>query len=202
MFPKADPKKEFGKFFMINLASGGLAGASSLAIVYPLDFARTRLAADTGTGSKREFTGLLDCLRKVSGRGGVSALYQGFGVSVQGIIVYRGSYFGLYDTAKGVLFADEKKASVMAKWGVAQVVTTASGVISYPFDTVRRRLMMQSGGKEKMYDGTLDAWRKIARNEGVGSFFKGALSNILRGAGGALVLVAYDELKIIIDKNM
>lgn len=144
----------------------------------------------------------MDCLRKVSGRGGMGALYQGFGVSVQGIIVYRGAYFGLYDTAKGVLFEDERKASVMAKWAVAQAVTSASGVISYPFDTVRRRLMMQSGGKEKMYDGTLDAWRKIAKNEGGGAFFKGALSNILRGAGGALVLVAYDELKAIIDEKM
>jgi solute carrier family 25 (mitochondrial adenine nucleotide translocator), member 4/5/6/31 len=202
IFPKYDPKAEFGKFFMTNLASGGLAGACSLAIVYPLDFARTRLAADVGSGGNREFTGLLDCLRKVSQRGGTMALYQGFGVSVQGIIVYRGAYFGLYDTAKGVLFEDERKASVMAKWVVAQAVTTASGVISYPFDTVRRRLMMQSGGKERMYSGTMDAWRKIAANEGSGAFFKGALSNILRGAGGALVLVAYDELKVVIDRNM
>ena len=62
----------------------------------------------------------------------------------QGIIVYRGAYFGLYDTAKGVLFADEKKANILAKWAVAQTVTAAAGVVSYPFDTVRRRLMMQA----------------------------------------------------------
>lgn len=200
VFPKNDPKKEFGKFFLTNLASGGLAGACSLLIVYPLDFARTRLAADVGKGSSREFTGLVDCLRKVASRGGPQALYQGFGVSVQGIIVYRGAYFGLYDTAKGVIFEDEKNANVFAKWVVAQSVTAASGVISYPFDTVRRRLMMQSGGKERYYNGTLDAWRKIAANEGSRAFFKGAWSNVLRGAGGALVLVMYDEIKILIDK--
>lgn len=201
-FPKYDPKKEFGKFFMTNLASGGLAGACSLLIVYPLDFARTRLAADVGKGSQREFTGMVDCLKKVSSKGGPQALYQGFGVSVQGIIVYRGAYFGLYDTAKGMLFEDEKKANVLAKWAVAQTVTAASGIISYPFDTVRRRLMMQSGGKEKMYNGTLDAWKKIAANEGMGAFFKGALSNVLRGAGGALVLVMYDEIKKVLDQKM
>eukprot|EP00170_Pyropia_yezoensis_P000456 contig_2436_g457 len=189
MFPKYDPKADFGKFFAANVASGGAAGAASLLIVYPLDFARTRLAADVGKGTGREFTGLIDCLSKVSKRGGPIALYQGFGVSVQGIIVYRGAYFGLYDTAKGVLFEDEKKASVLAKWAVAQTVTAASGVISYPFDTVRRRLMMQSGGTSKKYSGTLDCWRKVAANEGFKGFFKGALSNVLRGAGGALVLV-------------
>lgn len=201
-FPKYHPKKQSGKFFATNLASGGLAGACSLFIVYPLDFARTRLAADLGKGSSREFNGMADCMRKVTARSGPIALYQGFGVSVQGIIVYRGAYFGLYDTAKGMLFEDEKKANLLAKWAVAQAVTAVSGIISYPFDTVRRRLMMQSGGKEKMYNGTLDAWRKIAAQEGSGAFFKGALSNVLRGAGGALVLVMYDEIKKVLDENM
>ena len=59
--------------------------------------------------------------------------------------MYRGAYFGLYDTAKGVLFKDEKTANFFAKWAVAQAVTAAAGVLSYPFDTVRRRLMMQVG---------------------------------------------------------
>ncbi len=143
MFPKYNPKTDFWRFFATNMASGGLAGAGSLLIVYPLDFARTRLAADMGSGKTREFTGLIDCLRKVATKGGPIALYQGFGVSVQGIIVYRGAYFGLYDTAKGVLFKDEKNANIFAKWAVAQAVTAAAGICSYPFDTVRRRLMMQ-----------------------------------------------------------
>jgi solute carrier family 25 (adenine nucleotide translocator) protein 4/5/6/31 len=46
--------------------SGGAAGATSLTVVYPLDFGRTRLAADVGSGKAREFTGLVDCLRKVA----------------------------------------------------------------------------------------------------------------------------------------
>lgn len=62
---------------------------------------------------------------------------------LQGIIVYRGAYFGLYDTAKGMLFKDEKNANIFAKWAVAQTVTAAAGICSYPFDTVRRRMMMQ-----------------------------------------------------------
>ena len=57
--------------------------------------------------------------------------------------MYRGAYFGFYDTAKGVLFKDEKNANIFAKWAVAQTVTAAAGICSYPFDTVRRRLMMQ-----------------------------------------------------------
>ena len=71
---------------------------------------------------------------------------------------------------------------------------------SYPFDTVRRRMMMQSGRAKSdiMYKSTLDCWSKISKTEGTGAFFKGAFSNVLRGTGGALVLVLYDELKALI----
>jgi solute carrier family 25 (mitochondrial adenine nucleotide translocator), member 4/5/6/31 len=189
MFPSYSPKTDFWKFFASNMASGGAAGAASLMIVYPLDFARTRLAADVGKGSNREFSGLANCLTTIAKRSGPGALYQGFGVSVQGIVVYRGAYFGLYDTAKGALLT--KESSLLLKFLVAQVVTNAAGIISYPFDTVRRRLMMQAGGKEKLYNGTIDAFRKIAAKEGMGAFFKGAFSNVLRGVGGAVVLVMY-----------
>jgi len=65
MFPSYSPKTEFGKFFLVQMASGAMAGAGSLCIVYPLDYARTRLASDVGAG-KRDFNGLWDCLKKTA----------------------------------------------------------------------------------------------------------------------------------------
>lgn len=81
-----------------------------------------------------------------------------------------------------------------------KVVTIFSGLTSYPFDTVRRRMMMQSDQKKEhiLYKNTADCWIKMAKNEGFSSFFKGALSNIFRGTGAALVLVFYDEIKKLI----
>jgi solute carrier family 25 (adenine nucleotide translocator) protein 4/5/6/31 len=191
-FVRHSPKTDKFYFFLENLACGGAAGASSLAIVYPLDFARTRLAADVGVGSGRQFNGLLHCLSTIRAKEGFFGLYKGFGVSVGGIIVYRAAYFGGFDTAKSLLLKDPKNASVLVSWMIAQTVTTVAGVISYPFDTVRRRMMMQAGRGDKVYTSTLDCWRKIFVKEGPRAFFKGALSNALRGSGGALVLVLYD----------
>ncbi|KAJ8665177.1 hypothetical protein QAD02_006839 [Eretmocerus hayati] len=192
-----DKNTQFGRYFVGNLASGGAAGATSLCFVYPLDFARTRLAADVGkAGAEREFTGLGNCLGKIYKADGLSGLYKGFGVSVQGIIIYRAAYFGFYDTARGML-PDPKKTPFLISWGIAQVVTTVAGIVSYPFDTVRRRMMMQSGRakSEILYKSTMHCWATIAKTEGTGAFFKGAFSNVLRGTGGALVLVLYDEIK-------
>ncbi|VDM60800.1 unnamed protein product [Angiostrongylus costaricensis] len=189
-----DKKKDFWKFFAGNLASGGAAGATSLCFVYPLDFARTRLAADVGKGANREFKGLVDCLIKVAKSDGPIGMYRGFFVSVQGIIIYRAAYFGLFDTAKIVLATDGNLNFFIA-WAIAQVVTVGSGILSYPWDTVRRRMMMQSGRKDVLYKNTLDCAKKIIQNEGVAAMFKGALSNVFRGTGGALVLAIYDEIQ-------
>ena len=78
----------------------------------------------------------------------------------------------------------------------AQCVTASAGIVSYPLDTVRRRLMMQSGRADILYTGTIDCFRKIYANEGgMKPFFKGALSNVFRGVGASLVLVMYDEIQ-------
>jgi len=194
-FVRHNAKTDFWKFFAENLASGGAAGATSLVVVYPLDFARTRLAADVGVGGNRLFTGIGHCIGSIYKKDGILGLYRGFFVSVGGIIVYRAAFFGGFDTAKTKLLKDPKNPPFLLSWAIAQVVTTASGVISYPFDTVRRRMMMQSGRKDALYTSTFDCWKKIIANEGPRALFKGALSNAIRGSGGAIVLVLYDQFQ-------
>jgi len=198
MFPKADKKTEFMKFFAINMASGGLAGAGSLMIVYPLDFARTRLASDVGSG-KQQFNGLMDCLQKTVKASGIGGLYNGIGVSITGIIPYRGVYFGLFDTLSGYnpyQKADNGFLRAASKFACAQTAAITAGYASYPFDTVRRRLQMQSEKpkEEWVYQGTMDCFGKIIREEGTGALFKGAGANALRTVGAALVLVLYSEI--------
>lgn len=176
-----------------NVASGGLAGATSLLVVYPLDFARTRLAMDTGVGKAKEFTGTFDCILKTAkqsgwGKGGV---YNGFVVSCVGIIFYRGAYFGLYDTSQTFITG----ATFGTKFAISYAVTVSAGLISYPLDTIRRRMMMTSGTADSgKYASSIDCAKQILAKEGMGSMFKGAGSNVLRGLCGSLVLVGFDYL--------
>jgi len=206
IFPRYDPKTQFGMFFLVQMASGGLAGAGSLCIVYPLDYARTRLASDVGTG-KRDFNGLADCLLKTArGPKGPIALYNGFGVSVAGIIPYRGVYFGLYDSLreKNPYKNDLGVMGICSKFAVAQSTAICAGYASYPFDTIRRRLQMQSEKPKELwvYKGTADCLSKIVKTEGVRALFKGAGANALRTVGSALVLVFYDQLQGLLGLNL
>jgi len=200
MFPKYNPKTEFGKFFGANLVSGGLAAASSMTIVYPLDYARTRLASDVGSG-KKSFSGLGDCIVKtMKGPQGFFGLYAGFGVSVVGIVGYRGLQLGTFDTITGLnpYKKDKGMMGAVTTFAAAQTAITIGAGATYPFDTVRRRLQMQSEKpvEEHLYKGTMDCFKKIAAEEGLAAgLYKGFLANVVRSIGGALVLVFYDRAK-------
>merc|ERR1711990_440632 len=82
-----------------NVMAGGLAGGACLLFVYSLDFARTKLANDLkGKGGTRQYSGLIDVYKQTLASDGIAGLYRGFVISAVGIFVYRGLYFGLYDS--------------------------------------------------------------------------------------------------------
>jgi solute carrier family 25 (adenine nucleotide translocator) protein 4/5/6/31 len=181
--------------FAKNIASGGAAGALSLCFVYSLDFARTKLANDTKStkkGGAREYNGLIDVYKKTLASDGIQGLYRGFVISCVGIIVYRGCYFGFYDSLKPILLGDDD--SLFLSFCLGYGVTVTSGLISYPVDTIRRRMMMTSGQAVK-YKGAIDCTVQIMKNEGFMSMMKGAGANVLRGVAGAGVLSGFDFVK-------
>nr|GEY29502.1 ADP,ATP carrier protein 1, mitochondrial [Tanacetum cinerariifolium] len=190
----------YWKWFAGNLGSGGAAGASSLLFVYSLDYARTRLANDSKSakkGGERQFNGLVDVYKKTLASDGIAGLYRGFNISCAGIIVYRGLYFGLYDSLKPVLLTGKLQDSFFASFALGWVITNGAGLASYPIDTVRRRMMMTSGEAVK-YKSSFDAFSQILKNEGAKSLFKGAGANILRAIAGAGVLSGYDKLQLLV----
>ncbi|XVE74224.1 hypothetical protein DITRI_Ditri11bG0181400 [Diplodiscus trichospermus] len=190
----------YWKWFAGNLASGGAAGASSLIFVYSLDYARTRLANDAKAakkGGERQFNGLVDVYKKTLKSDGIAGLYRGFNISCVGIIVYRGLYFGMYDSLKPVVLTGSLQDSFFASFALGWLITNGAGLASYPIDTVRRRMMMTSGEAVK-YKSSLDAFSQILKNEGARSLFKGAGANILRAVAGAGVLAGYDKLQLIV----
>ncbi|TCD69925.1 hypothetical protein EIP91_005749 [Steccherinum ochraceum] len=192
-------KKQDGywTWFAGNVASGGAAGASSLLFVYSLDYARTRLANDAKSakgGGARQFNGLVDVYKKTLASDGIAGLYRGFVPSVVGIIVYRGLYFGVYDSLKPVVLVGNLEGSFFASFLLGWGVTIGAGLASYPLDTIRRRMMMTSGSTTH-YKSMFDASSQIVAKEGVKSLFKGAGANILRGVAGAGVLSLYDKLQ-------
>lgn len=138
------------------------------------------------------YNGMIDVYVKTIKSDGVQGLYRGFVISCVGIFIYRGMYFGLYDSIKPILLGDN--ASVFLSFILGWVITVTAGLMSYPIDTVRRRMMMTSGQAVK-YKNSMDCAMTVLRNEGFMSLMKGAGANILRGVAGAGVLAGFDKFK-------
>jgi solute carrier family 25 (adenine nucleotide translocator) protein 4/5/6/31 len=139
---------------------------------------------------------LIDVYQKTFASDGIAGLYRGFVISCIGIVIYRGLYFGIFDSVKPSL-PENVKDNLMVNFLLGWSVTVGAGLASYPIDTIRRRMMMTSGEGEK-YNGSIDCAQKILAKEGFKSFFKGAAANILRGVAGAGVLALYDRLQLIV----
>lgn len=179
--------------FAKNILSGGCAGSLSLTFVYSLDYCRTRLANDAKTKSgTRQYNGMFDVYAKTIKSDGIQGLYRGFVISCVGIFIYRGMYFGLYDTIKPIVLGEN--ASLFLSFLLGWIVTVTAGLMSYPIDTVRRRMMMTSGQAVK-YKNSMDCAVQVMKNEGTMSLMKGAGANILRGIAGAGVLAGFDKFK-------
>merc|ERR1719384_2284227 len=203
LFPKYDRKTDFAKFAGAQIASGAAAGGCANTLVYPLVYVRTVLGADLG--KVKRYNGVLDCLKKTIAENGFFSLYNGIGPSTCGIVVYRGAQFGLQDILKAFNPYQKETTAIalFSKFMVAQLAVSISGIVAYPFDTMQRRLQIEASKPEaeQIYKGMVDCFQKILKDEGAKGFFKGALANILRGTGAAIVLVLYDEIMNFLDRN-
>ncbi|KAK6766695.1 hypothetical protein RB195_026150 [Necator americanus] len=187
-----DRKGEFAQFVLGSLASGGLAGATTLLLLYPFDFARTRLAVDVNVDGSKKYKGMLDCLDMMRKREGYASWYRGFSASVQFVFASRAAFFGAFDVLRTSV-ADPKQLHFLTTWMLAQCCLITSGLLCYPLDTVRRQMMMQAGKLEKSYRNSLSCFCHIAKTSGRRGFYRGAMTNSLRSTGGAMVVSCYYE---------
>eukprot|EP00927_Polykrikos_kofoidii_P038271 TRINITY_DN325_c0_g1_i2.p1 TRINITY_DN325_c0_g1~~TRINITY_DN325_c0_g1_i2.p1 ORF type:complete len:306 (+),score=38.90 TRINITY_DN325_c0_g1_i2:81-998(+) len=201
-FPKYNSKTHFWQSFGANLFSGGLAGGIANTICYPFDFARTRLASDVGTG-KKTFNGIGDCIMKTVRNQGITGLYRGWSITVAGAFVYRAGQLGTFAQIMSMNpYKDDKGITGMvAAFVAAQVARNAVMPFNYPFDTVRRRVMLESEKppSERVYKGSLDCAKQVLQKEGLKGMYKGMIPELARGVGGSMVIVAYDRIKAILN---
>jgi len=200
LFPKYDSKTQFWQSTGSKLVSGGAAGAIANTICYPFDFARTRLASDLGTGGGK-FKGIFDCIFTTVRQQGLTGLYTGWSVTVAGAFVYRAGQLGLFKQIQDMNPYAKDKGSLGAMSSFVSVTVARSAIMpfNYPFDTVRRRMMLESEKpkEQRVYKGAFDCFGQVMKKEGLKGMYKGMVPELFRGVGGSLVVVLYDRIKFV-----
>ena len=129
----------------------------------------------------------------------MKGLYRGFGLSVAGVVPYRAVYFGMYGslTAAAPFGRPSGITGLAVQYMLAQITVITAAYVSYPLDTVHRRLQMQGEkpSSEWIYRGPIHCLRMVWREEGMAGVFKGAGGNAFRSLGSALTLVIYGEMQ-------
>jgi len=199
VFPAYNIKTDFWAATAVNLTSGGLAGAIANTICYPFDFARTRLASDIG--KTKQFNGIMHCISSTVRSQGLTGLYTGWSVTVAGSFVYRAGQLGLFKTIQDMNPYKNDKGTLGAISSFVAVTAARSVIMpfNYPFDTVRRRMMLESEKpvEKRQYKGSVDCFNQVMKKEGFKGMYKGMVPELFRGVGGSLVIVAYDRVKVI-----
>lgn len=122
---------------------------------YPLEYARTRLANNGFSHNNRQFTGYADVFKKTWDAEGIAGVYRGLSASLIRMMIHRTVYFGIYDSAR-YAHTDMGLNEQLLTAGFA---TITAGLLSFPLDTARRRIMMSSLEATK-YDGLIDFCKK------------------------------------------
>ena len=203
-------KRKKRRKIISSFLSGGLAGGTTTTVLYPIEFMRTRLALDVGSSSSGACSrmyprGMRDVFFSIWKIDGFKGMYQGYGIALTGVVLYRALHLGGYDACKTELIyrrrqtfsGAEADITMIERFSVAQVVSVTAGTICYPIDSVRRRLMMQAGRPidSRLYSNSIHAFRRIFFEEGIRGFYLGIGPNLLRSFGGALLLVSYDVFR-------
>ena len=154
-----------------RLLAGALAGTTATTFTHPLDVIRLRLNVQP------ELKGAMDALRSVLAENGIRTLFKGYIPTVVSLSPFIAINFTSFDILKKTIYPDpHAKKNHFVVLGLGAVAGIFAQTCCYPLDTVRRRMQM----KGKVYNGTIDAFKTIAKKEGLGGFYKGMTANAVK----------------------
>lgn len=177
---------------MQRLAAGAMAGATSTTMMYPLEVVSSRFVMNKGA-----YKSIPDAMATIARTEGPKALYSGLGPSLVGIVPYAGISYGMFDILRRAYMKSAKveKPSVGTNLAIGVLSGWTAMMVSFPLEVTRRRLQVQGmAGQPKRYKGMMDAFKKIAKEEGLSTFYAGWQPATLKLAPAAAVSFATYQL--------
>ncbi|XP_029302089.1 mitochondrial uncoupling protein 2-like [Cottoperca gobio] len=194
----------------VKVFAAGTAGCVADLVTFPLDTAKVRLQIQGESqpslkGQRMKYRGVFGTIFTMVKTEGPRSLYSGLVAGLQRQMSFASVRIGLYDTMKQFYTRGSENAGIGAKLMAGCTTGGMAVAFAQPTDVVKIRFQAQGclpeSGSVKRYSSTFDAYKTIAREEGVRGLWKGCLPNITRNAiVNCSELVTYDIIKELILK--
>lgn len=178
---------------LVRMVAGGLAGCSACVACYPLDLVRTRLT--TELPGNEHYKGITDAVSKIVKYEGVGGLYAGLGPTLFVAIPNFAISYTVYGSLKEYVLdddlfynlrkVDDESGEQSLGFRLTLFCGAASGTLStlvtYPFDTIRRRMQIQNLHLEEAERlSSTQQIRRIMKSEGSKGLYRGLTLELLK----------------------
>lgn len=196
--PEEDEDTHFGQTqtdpsAFSRFVAGAIAGTTACISCYPLDLIRTRLT--TSLPGQEHYKGIVDSMTKIVSEEGVAGLYSGLGPTLLVAVPNFAISYTVYGTLKEYaldddLFYNLRKVDVESGeetlgFRLTLMCGASSGMLStlvtFPFDTVRRRMQIQNLhiAPENRLTGRQQIMN-LLRIEGIRGIYRGLTPELLK----------------------
>lgn len=186
---------------------GGLIGCFATTTLHPIDLVKVRIQITSEITGKTGHKGNISPLfiaREVYKTSGVLGFYKGLDAALARQVLYTTTRMGIYKTLFDHVSATDGFVSPLKKIGCALTAGFIGSVLGTPADVVLVRMQADPTHpplERRNYNNVLNAFMRIAREEGVLTLWKGATPTIARGMAVNLgQLAPYDEIRERLNK--
>uniref|UniRef100_A0A224XTT6 Citrate transport protein n=1 Tax=Panstrongylus lignarius TaxID=156445 RepID=A0A224XTT6_9HEMI len=179
-----------------GIVAGGITGGIEICITYPTEYVKTQLQLDEKGGTK-QYTGIIDCVKKTVKKHGVFGLYRGLSVLVYGSIPKSAVRFGAFETFKNRAVDERGNLSLHARafCGLGAGVAEAIFAVT-PMETVKVKFINDRRAAEPRFKGFFHGVSLIIKEQGVRGVYQGLTATILKqGSNQAIRFFVMETLK-------
>ncbi|XP_054975696.1 electrogenic aspartate/glutamate antiporter SLC25A13, mitochondrial isoform X2 [Sorex araneus] len=174
-----------------EILAGGCAGGSQVIFTNPLEIVKIRLqvAGEITTGPR---VSALSVLRDL----GLFGIYKGAKACFLRDIPFSAIYFPCYAHMKASFTNEDGQISPGSLLLAGAIAGMPAASLVTPADVIKTRLQVAARAGQTTYNGVIDCFRKILREEGPKALWKGAAARVFRSSPQfGVTLLTYELLQ-------
>lgn len=194
-FQHEDTGLDYSSSPMLNYIAGTFAGCFTVVVTNPIWVIKTRL--ELQRAGQEHYRGLIQTTKRIVAEEGTAGLYKGLVPAL--ILTSNGAIqLMIYEDLKLRLHETFFNGPISFAF-LGAVSKGIASTITYPYQVVKTRMQQRQLGNRVQYVGTVQTFRLVVRNEGVGALYKGLWANVLRVMpSSALTFCVYEVCKAIL----